>query len=662
MKRVLFVAFIFLWGINTKADNLLQQILPWDNIKSFSISTQEDYVVFSATDDKGREILYEASKHNNTWSNPSPIQSINSSYAAKGNMGGVFLAYEEDKLYFHADFAGGKGGKDLYYAERSKGQWSLPHKMPFNSEYDDMYLSMVPGGTKCAFVRKVLVDDKKQLFKGIIFIAEQLPDGTWDTPQQASSYINLHGQTSPCWATDAKTLYFAQTEDNEEMEDFALMYTHNFYGDGWVIPLNMHPDEKTNYVCPRVINNRLYFIQQTTHKKAYKGVVCAMELPENFAPKAVAKKTIQVVSTDKKPLETDVLVFNPTTLKRLGKYTTDKHTGITNFFLRMQDDYLIEIRKKGYSYAAIHTHAQDQHANKIPTELVLFDTVNLVLNVFDGKIFLPLKNLTIQVKETETNLHYQPQMLEPGVFVFALPVGKKYMVDVTAPYFKEEHLLFETFGDLTFQHVEREILMKPLQRKMNIQVLNAETNELISAIGRCENKNREEIIEFETTDTTEATINLRYADTYTIAIEANEEYVFFTENVEVNEDMEENKSIALQPLKTGQKVRLNNILFETNSTSLDAISFEELERVVKLLKKYPQLSIELHAHTDNVGTKAYNKKLSDRRAKAVLNYLVENGIEKERLQSIGWGMEHPLTSNDTEEGRMLNRRVEFVIL
>ena len=70
----------------------------------------------------------------------------------------------------------------------------------------------------------------------------------------------------------------------------------------------------------------------------------------------------------------------------------------------------------------------------------------------------------------------------------------------------------------------------------------------------------------------------------------------------------------------------------------------------------------MHGHTDNRGARAYNQRLSEERAASVLRYLIEHGVEKERLESRGFGPDEPKTTNDTEEGRATNRRVEFKIL
>jgi outer membrane protein OmpA-like peptidoglycan-associated protein len=84
--------------------------------------------------------------------------------------------------------------------------------------------------------------------------------------------------------------------------------------------------------------------------------------------------------------------------------------------------------------------------------------------------------------------------------------------------------------------------------------------------------------------------------------------------------------------------------------------------VVELLEKNPTLSIELGGHTDNVGKPEANQKLSEQRAKAVMVYLTNKGIEPSRLSYKGYGESQPVAPNDTEEGRATNRRTEIKIL
>jgi OOP family OmpA-OmpF porin len=103
------------------------------------------------------------------------------------------------------------------------------------------------------------------------------------------------------------------------------------------------------------------------------------------------------------------------------------------------------------------------------------------------------------------------------------------------------------------------------------------------------------------------------------------------------------------------------VFFGFNNAMLSAESYPELDRVAKLLKDQPTVQIEIAGHTDGEGTEEYNQSLSERRALAVKNYLVLQGISGSRLTPAGYGKTKPIADNDDEEGRAQNRRVEMVI-
>ena len=107
---------------------------------------------------------------------------------------------------------------------------------------------------------------------------------------------------------------------------------------------------------------------------------------------------------------------------------------------------------------------------------------------------------------------------------------------------------------------------------------------------------------------------------------------------------------------------LRNIFFDYDSHELKDISFTELQRVENLLIRNPDITIEIIGHTDNQGSDTYNNNLSLRRAESVRNYLTERGIAAKRISAKGKGASTPISTNDTEEGRALNRRIEMRIV
>lgn len=141
-------------------------------------------------------------------------------------------------------------------------------------------------------------------------------------------------------------------------------------------------------------------------------------------------------------------------------------------------------------------------------------------------------------------------------------------------------------------------------------------------------------------------------------------YLFFSENYMLTSELISKPyqmDVPLQKLAKGATIVLKNVFFKTDSYELDQRSQTELGKLIALLKKHPGLKIEIGGHTDNQGSFEHNKTLSNNRAKAVYEYIVQNGIDAKRLSFNGYSYSKPIATNDTEEGRALNRRTEFKI-
>jgi outer membrane protein OmpA-like peptidoglycan-associated protein len=108
--------------------------------------------------------------------------------------------------------------------------------------------------------------------------------------------------------------------------------------------------------------------------------------------------------------------------------------------------------------------------------------------------------------------------------------------------------------------------------------------------------------------------------------------------------------------------KLNNVLFETGKAQLKASSYGALEGLIKGLKKNPQAIIEIQGHSDNVGGFDHNVKLSENRAQAVREYVVQQGVAASRVFYKGYGPSVPVASNDSPGGRALNRRVQVKVI
>lgn len=157
--------------------------------------------------------------------------------------------------------------------------------------------------------------------------------------------------------------------------------------------------------------------------------------------------------------------------------------------------------------------------------------------------------------------------------------------------------------------------------------------------------------------------NLKPAD-YDVYVE-KPGYTYAQKTVTLNKGKRAKQSVILGKVKKkGQKIEyLGKILFDFNKASLQQQSYDILDNVVDVLQRHQEVNkVRVEAHTDSKGSEVYNLNLSKARSKSVMDYLVSAGIDPERLISVGLGESQPIDTNDTEEGRANNRRVEFTIL
>lgn len=142
-------------------------------------------------------------------------------------------------------------------------------------------------------------------------------------------------------------------------------------------------------------------------------------------------------------------------------------------------------------------------------------------------------------------------------------------------------------------------------------------------------------------------------------------YMFQSENFDLvssSTHQQINKDFEVQSIDVNSTATLNNIFFDFASTTLKNSSIPELDRVIQFMKDNPNLKIEISGHTDNIGSFDKNLELSQQRAQAVADYIIDKGVEQARITPIGKGYSEPVADNNTPDGRQKNRRVEFKII
>ncbi len=235
-------------------------------------------------------------------------------------------------------------------------------------------------------------------------------------------------------------------------------------------------------------------------------------------------------------------------------------------------------------------------------------------------------------------------------------------------YLSNEDQLLASFEKSVSDNVlEKSVEIKTIRLTVvKGKVKDAITNEPIKAKIEVVDNDKDEVVfnNVSNSKTGDFLVTLPSGKNYGLAVKA-QDYLFHSENFNIPKAtayQEIEKEILLNNVKKDVKIVLKNVFFDQGEAILRPTSYPELNRLAKLLKDVPTLKIEISGHTDNVGSDTYNQKLSEKRAKAVVEYVKAQEIAPERLTYVGYGEAQPIATNDTKEGRQQNRRVEFKVL
>jgi OmpA-OmpF porin, OOP family len=289
--------------------------------------------------------------------------------------------------------------------------------------------------------------------------------------------------------------------------------------------------------------------------------------------------------------------------------------------------------------------------------------INLAGKVSDEKTGMPVQAKVMLNMRGEDP--YNLKTSAKGEFESKLPERTNYSLSISAAGYinKEESFsLPELSNDTT---VVLDIYLTPVKKELVLvgEIFDSKTGDKIDAT--LEIHMRGEMRNKQTIQSRRSRYEQDISKMGWYMITANTSgFLSKTDSIEVISDEVSPviKDIYLNPIEVGLTVRLNNIYFDFDRTTLKKESFVELDKVVDFLKENPTVEIEISGHTDGKGAADYNLKLSQGRAQAVVDYVVSQGIQAYRLIAQGYGKEKPVATNDTEEGRATNRRVEFTVL
>lgn len=279
------------------------------------------------------------------------------------------------------------------------------------------------------------------------------------------------------------------------------------------------------------------------------------------------------------------------------------------------------------------------------------------IRVVDAATGETLNGVAVEIINTKNNRPAMKQkVLAEGTARQRTNVGN-YVAIAQAEHYYPEDVAYSIIEPGTTTAMEIRLRRMPLFR---VSVSDAESGVAIPAqVEICPRKTRQVAYTL-ATDSTNGASSIYLADTATYTLRIAQ--VGYEEYEAPIAHIGDSMHVVLKPIKKGEVFVMRNLHFATNKTRILSSSEEALEALFGYLERNPEIRIKIMGHTDNVGKDAANQRLSEGRAEAVREDLIKRGIDASRIEAEGYGETRPIDTNDTEEGRQNNRRVEVEVL
>lgn len=518
---------------------------------------------------------------------------------------------------------GGYKNTDLYYTKQKGGSWSALKAVGgvINDESNEPTWEGQPtissDGKMMIFssarLSSTVFDYNGQEASSMdLFVCLKNDKGYWGAPKGLGPIINTPGhERTPFLHSDSKTLYFS-SDGHPGMGGSDIYYTRMDENENWIKPKNIGMPintEKNEHGLIVSLDGKTAFLSSGEKGVATKGGLQLISFP--LYKKARPEKVVMMKGTLKDE--------NGNPVKNGKIQMKDKQTGeiIDGLVDEETGDYVVVMP------------VRDPDKPKIKPE-----KISLIVNGEDEIVDYGSSVATIKGKEV---------VIPPG--------GKISKVNNEEEVIRKDEIVAKVNG------TEKIIKKSDKVRKINgTDVIVPSDHEVIDQEG-------------ETVIVPKKEINLGKEKQRFVMTATGDGKAFSTSVVEVDpkeiigaKKIRAAKPLEIQTIKKGTPIRLNDISFSTSSSILNGLCMDVLDELVMYLNTKSSMNISIHGHTDNRGEAQENIELSKERAKQVMDFLINEGVNENRLSYDGFGAKKPKVPNTTEEGRAINRRVEFVII
>lgn len=618
------------------------------------------------------EDIYTSSNRNGVWSAPQRVDRVNTDY----NEATIGLSPDGNTLFIYRS-AGDDG--DIYMSQMGNdGFWSDPQRMPdpINSRFRETHASISASGDVLYFT-----SDRKEGKGGLdIYRVKKLPNGEWGVPENLAEINTPYNEDAPFLSIDGTRLYFS-SEGHMNMGGYDIFYSEIDADGKLQVPVNMgypiNTTEDDAYYVPTSDGYRAYYSTYNTGGLG-KSDIFMISIPGKQENNLAAISGVLSLSHDS-TIKASITVFDFNTGDLLGRYAPNPVTGKYLLILPPGQTYKVLYEAPSYypvtdnlfvdpnsPYHLINKVITLQHKTlvKNPTgEQYDRDTtfISDILfefdkNEIDAVMLDRLAQCLIDNKDAIIEIGGHADVNGPEIYNIHLSLRRAIFVNnyllnkgvqavqlVVRGYGERYPLIADIPEGAQYEHLHkynRRVEFKVI--KEGRDVLSIRKIDLPESIVGKSRNNEADVL----TDSDN--------DGIPDKDDACPKIAGVSSNNGCPEVKEEVKEVLVQAME--------GLFFNTGSAVIKKSSYKVLDNVARIMKENVSFKLKISGHTDDQGDPGLNLTLSKDRAKAAMEYLVKEGITRDRIISEGFGMNEPVDSNATEEGRAKNRRVEFEII
>ena len=683
-RRGMLAAFLFLFASQCIAQVQLGLPINLPNSveKSPTLSPDGKHIVYISNENGGWQMFDAYLKPDGSWDDPMPLDSVNKYVTVPVKLDHPCFSGDGQRIYFAADYPGGKGGLDIYYSDLINGKWSKPSSVgePVNTIANEDMPSLTSDGQGMYLTRPNFEKRDEMNRCEQIWYAERSASGGWKNPKLLPELINSGCESSPRIFPDGKLLLFSSTREDKKQanpllkpkQGFDIYASRLLTRNVWSAPMLMYTlNTDGDDYSPSLSGSSIYYSSIKEQKGAVLGGIFIAKVPDSLSigRMAVVSGVLSDAETGK-PLAGSVKVLDQQTLREVCVNQTSSADGSFYISLLPGSSYILDFTSPNYSHwLKTCDYSSPNAALQEKIEVKLGRFVKFKMKVFDSETFKPIvPHVDVSPQVPASNLRFVQD--GQGVMQFALAMNKKYVLKIDAPNYQTLSLPIDLTYDAQQLELELDAPLVPARDKFELNIVD-QNGQVYDAEVEAVKLMSSEILNSAADDnagrlkkvsTGKFELQLHLGQRYWIQAIANKKTLAAGELFDVTEQLDRKLVVRATEIKAGSTILQRGIKFMLGSAEIEPSSEACLLDIYQSLLDNPNLKFEVNAYCNDKTADEIVNKLTYKRAQAVVEYLVGRGVKSNRLSAKGNGKNNPIAPNDSDVNRLKNERIELKII